>query len=557
MSKRIMGAFLLLIGAFLVCLSPTLATETNEKQSAYQKVKDYVSSTTPYREVLTPEGEFVVAFNEKIAEWVAKKLDKQLIGEIRRTLAPHLRIELNKRGFASAATRAVSGKTDETHYDAIWVRDSVWIYYSLLQDPERREDARRMLLALWDYYATDAQISRFENIIADPKLSKDPMAMPHIRFDANSPDLGDVMIDGKPETWNHSQIDAHGLFFTALAEAIEKNMVGPNDLSEKRLKVLSLYPLFLYRIGFEEYEDAGAWEEIQRRNTSSIALATRSIQAWKSVMYGSKASDEAELFRDRFDEFLKKDGGKSEIHSMWTEPMLGRLVDRGLAKVKYQLRLGGESPDYDPEDIHFRLADFALVVLIQPSPLEGLSEEEARKALLIIETLVRPAGILRYRNDSYQSGNYWIKDTSEEEKDKPSLTGDTSSANAFLWRLSKLIPDTEAQWFFDSLLVLARLHLAEITKDPKLKREDIYFATVHLKRALGQITGEMITADGKNVKAWQTPESINTAVIDGKRYYLPSPITPLNWAKAGLMMALTEYERVVMDKDLSKPAIED
>ncbi|MDD5436719.1 MAG: hypothetical protein PHX20_04155 [Candidatus Omnitrophica bacterium] len=513
--------------------------EDGSKEAAYAKVKAYVSSATPYKEVLSPEGEFIAVFNEEVSGWVKEKFDKALVKKIRSALAPYLRIDLTPRGFAPAAARALEGEKDTTNYDAIWVRDNVWVYYSLLRDPARREDAGKLLLALWDYYATDAQIARFENIITSPALAQDAMAMPHIRFDGKSPALDDVMAGGKPEVWNHRQIDAHGLFFTALGEAIEEGFVIAEDLTDKRLKVISLYPLFLKQIKFTSYEDAGAWEEIPRKNTSSIALATHSLQIWRRIMYSDNVA--LQPSRNRLNSFIEKTG--KETKEAWAEASLNALIKDGLGTVRYQLTLGGESPDYKPDDIHFRLADAALVVLIEPSPLEGLSEEEIRRSLLIVETLKRPMGILRYLHDSYQAGNYWIEKPSAVGADAPALTGDTSSANAFLWRLGKLIPDTEAQWFFDSLIALARLHLAKITTDPKLREQDLHFAAVHLKRALGQVTGRAITSDGKAVKAWQSPESINTVVIEGRRYYLPSPITPLNWAKAALSMALMEYEK--------------
>jgi hypothetical protein len=523
----------------------SLLTLAFTAKEGFDKVKAYLASNTPYNYVLTPEGEFVVVFNSDVAGWIKEKLDKKLITEIGQTLKPYLYIELDKRGFAPAAIRAIDGKTDETHYDAIWVRDNVWVYYSLLADLERKNDAKKLILALWDYYSTAEQIKRFEAVIAKPDLSTDQMAMPHIRFDGSSPDLGDVMIDGKPQVWNHRQIDAHGLFFTALAEAFSGGLLTDKDLTRERFKVLLLYPHFLERIKFTEYEDAGAWEELPRRNTSSIALATRSLEAWRGLVYGPK-EEKLGRFREKFD-VLMMEAGNPQAKDTWLENGFDALIKSGLERVKYQLKLGGESPDYNPDDIHFRLADMALMVIICPSTLDGLSENELRNVLLIMESLKRPAGFIRYNNDSYQSGNYWIK-TAETDKNAPALTGDTSSRDAFLWRLGQMIPDTEAEWFFDSLLALCRLRLAEITTDDKLRAEDLHAATIHLKRALGQITGDTITADGLAVRPWQSPESINTVVIDGKRSYLPSRITPLNWAKAGLSMALSEYERVAVDE---------
>lgn len=506
----------------------------------YQEVRKYLDARIPYKIILSPEGRFISVFKRQVEGWITKELDKETVAEIGRKLKPHLYISLNDQGFAPAATRATSGQKDDTNYDAIWVRDNVWVYFSFLKDPNRKGDAKKLLMALWDYYATDAQIQRFENIISNPSLKTDQMAMPHIRFNGSSPTLDDVMVDGKPQIWNHRQIDAHGLFFIALGEAFLNGSVQPEELTENRFKVLSLYPLFLKKIQFYDYEDAGAWEELPRKNTSSIGLATRSLQVWKQLLYQENNASVI-VFRKKFFTLLNK--ANANIQATWSKKNLQALENKGLHTVKYQLTLGGESPDYPPEDVHFRLADSALIFLIQPSPLDGLTEDEMRRILLIVDRLQRQFGILRYLNDSYQSGNYWIEPPSTD-KDNPALTGDTSSKAAFLWRLKQLIPDTEAQWFFDSLHVLVRLHLAKITKDKCLRQQDLYFATIHLKRALGQITGEnQITADGIKVESWNAPESINTIVINNDKRYLPSPIVPLNWAKAGLSMALFEYEK--------------
>ncbi|HEY9071231.1 MAG TPA: glycoside hydrolase family 15 protein [Candidatus Ozemobacteraceae bacterium] len=533
---------LTLFGMLLQAPMPVTA-EPGPAGGALALRKASISGPAVCRDVQAPEGVFIKVFNDTVAEWVARPLDAALVAEIRTALAPHLRIELTPRGFAPAATRTAEGEADTTNYDAIWVRDNVWVYYALARDPGRRIDARRLLLALWDYYATPVQVGRFEAVIADPSLALDQMAMPHIRFNGRSPTLDDVLVDGRPETWNHRQIDAHGLFFTALAEAASDGLLEPGDLNPARFRVLALYPRFLERISFDTYEDAGAWEELPRRNTSSIALATRSLQAWRKLL--DAKTGPACAFGEAFRARLGRLG--PEACAAWAPSFLASLIDRGMARVRRQLFLGGESPDYDPSDIRFRQADAALLVLIQPSPLEGLAETEQRAVLQIVQTLERPAGILRYDLDSYQAGNFWIRPPAENT-DQPSLTGDTSSNAAFRQRLSQLLPDTEAQWFFDSLCALARLHLAERTTDPRLRQQDLHRAAVHIKRALGQITGPALAADGRPVREWQTPESINTVVLAGRRLLFPSPITPLNWARAGLDLALREYARVAFGK---------
>lgn len=532
-----------LIPLFFLCFVASLFAASNEKTIAYEKVREYTASRQAFKYVLSAEGEFITVFNEEVTPWIQRKLDANLVAEIRKVLEPCLRIELNEKGFVSAATRQTSGAKDATNYDAIWVRDNVWIYYSLAGDLQRRDDAKRLILALWDYYSTPEQIARFKDIIAHPERATDAMAMPHIRFDSNSPSLADVTIDGKPEIWNHRQIDAHGIFFTALGEAFLCGLLNEADLTEARAWPLTLYPLFLAKIQFYAYEDAGSWEELPRKNTSSIGLATRSLQVWKSLIYGNVSGTTA--IRKKLKKLIDDKGAESV--SSWSMNSLEKLSGLGLKEVKRQLALGGESPDYSPTDIHFRLADAAMLALIQPSPLDGLTEDEMRKILLIVETLKRPAGILRYNNDSYQGGNYWIEKPNVFGENKPALTGDTSSQDAFLWRLSKLIPNTEAQWFFDSLVAMSRIRLARITKDQEQRRIDMTLAAIHIKRALGQITGKGITADGKPVDAWLVPESTNTVVIDGQEHYLPSPIVPLNWTKAALAMALREYEKAVAE----------
>lgn len=515
-------------------------------------VRNYLSKYTVCRNVLTPEGEFVVAFNPEVAQWIARPFDKGGIKKIRERLAPELNIELTPRGFARAADRDTGGKKDSTNYGAIWVRDSVWIYFALEDLTERRSDARKLLLALWDYYATEPQRERFDDIIAHPAHAADEMKVPHIRFDGSSPTLADVSVGGKPGMWNHKQNDAHGIFLIALADAVTKGLIGADDLTADRYAALMKFPAYFDAIKFETFEDAGAWEEIDRRNTSSIGLVTRSLQLWKSLLFTGTPQGSAAEFRRN----VLSRSGEADQHcaSCWCEAKMSSLIRRGMKTVRRQLALGGESPDYPPDDMCRRRADAYLIALIVPSALEGLLERDLRLVLQIVETLKRPAGILRYGNDSYQSGNYWIRKSGRSKKATGlTETGDTSSREAFLKRFKNFIPHTEAQWFFDSLLVLARLHLASITTDPIQKRQDIHLATIHLKRALGQITGSfearpLIATDGTPVRSFLTPESINTIVIEGKSFLLPSPIVSLNWAKASLSMALNRYERDIFGK---------
>ena len=96
-----------------------------------------------------------------------------------------------------------------------------------------------------------------------------------------------------------------------------------------------------------------------------------------------------------------------------------------------------------------------------------------------LEKLERPFGVIRYARDSYQSGNYWIKAPGSVKKDgAPALTDDASSDALFTARLANLMPDTEAQWFFDSKLAMIRAHMAKHERDPIMRQQDIFFRPI-------------------------------------------------------------------------------
>ena len=517
------------------------------------KITQFVAHHRTCTRVRAPEGEFVVVFNPEVAELIARPFTTATVRHIGTRFAPIMHITLTSTGYAQAADRVGGGTQDVTHYDAVWVRDSAWVYHALAEIRERAHDARTLILALWDYYATDAQRLRFDEIIGHPQRASDKMKVPHVRFDGRAPDLGDVLVDGIPQVWNHRQNDAHGLFLVALADAAIRGLVKVHDLTAARAAVLARFPSYFAAINFETFEDAGAWEEIDRRNTSSIALVTRGLQSWTTLLYEPPWGTGD--FAARFHTLMGAE--EASLARWWQESHLRLLSARGLAAVRQQLHAGGESPGYDPSDLRFRRADAALLFLLTPEPLAGLCESEMRRILDIVGTLQRPAGILRYEGDSYQSGNFWLRTATNRSYGRQRTpTDDASTIAGFKRRHAHFIPHTEAQWFFDSLLAQARLHLAAITGTEGMRQNDIHRAALHLKRALGQLTGNLsdaplIAADGTAIAPDILPESINTILVSGKRYLLPSPIAPLNWSKAALSMALTRFARIACDDTIA------
>lgn len=432
-----------------------------------------------------------------------------------RELGPSLALALveDEAGdfWIPAATRDVSGD-DPTHYDAVWVRDTVWGYWALL-DEDRSQEAHRVLRKLSRYFATPAQLGRLEALAKDPRAAFGPegaMAVPHIRFDGRSPAMADVQVAGKPQRWNHKQNDALALFFAAVMDALESGTWRWAALPAEERRALQLFPRYWDAVHFATMEDSGAWEEVERRNSSSIGLVTWALERALRV-------------------FPRVSPG------ILDEERTRKNIDEGYATLAKQLPF--ESPGYAKDDVRYREADAALLALIYPARLERLADTPFDSILETVERLVRPVGVIRYAGDAYQCAGYWADSM---QGDHEARTDDCSQPADFASRAAGRPKDTEAEWFFDSWCALAWLRRYESSgSDGDLGR-----AERHVARALRQRTLEnALGADGKRVPAQAFPESYNVVLTGEGRSYVPSPITPLNWAKASLAMALRALER--------------
>jgi hypothetical protein len=99
----------------------------------------------------------------------------------------------------------------------------------------------------------------------------------------------------------------------------------------------------------------------------------------------------------------------------------------------------------------------------------------------------------------------------------------------------------DAQWFFDSIIASINYSISLKSSDQKERRFYLKQGDVHLKRALGQLTGpNAMSASGEKVQALSLPESINTVNIAEYNFKaVPSPICPLSWATAAMKIALS------------------
>lgn len=430
---------------------------------------------------------------------------------IRRALGASLDFSLDGRGLARAADRVDADENDPTHYDAVWVRDSLWIYLALKAEPADAEKAKKLLLTIADYFASADQIARFDAVIDNPLILNTPegaMKAVHIRFDRKSPTFADVTENGRSQTWNHKQNDALGLFLDLFCRAVLAGGIAPGDLTPARVKMIERFPAYFAAIHFEAFPDAGTWEEIERVNTSSIGLVVSGLER---LALARKSFPDVKFSQ------------------------LNALIAKGYRTIFKQLAAGGESPSYPEEDPHFRKSDAALLNLIYPAELSRLHAADYAGIVRAVTKLAGDVGVKRYLGDSYQSGNFWFQSGTTE---------DTSSEGSFAERGAKFIPGSEAQWFFDSWFSVALTRLAKrYPKNPNYAVESVRY----LNRALAQVTGgtreaPVLGADGKPVPPLALPESYNTIVDrkSGARAYAPSPITPLNWAKATLRLALSQ-----------------
>lgn len=469
----------------------------------------------------------VIVHSDEVKKLIKHDYDaSQIVSLIEKTKETR-KLEVIHKPWGSfiLATNFSDNKTaEDTHYDAIWVRDSLWGYLALNTE-EMNGDSKKILLTLWDYFSTKEQSERLKVIIDNPSLindAKSQMLVPHIRFDSNSSHFSDVNENGQPQNWNHKQNDALGLFLDSVLNAIKQGQIEQKDWS-KGDRIASLVNMLKYLDAVEYYNmpDSGAWEEDERVNTSSIGAVTSAFENLLNML-DDKKNDNVQTFKSDLSDFAIT----NNYQQFLVRKNISELVDKGYKRIYTQLEMGGESPDYNKTHSKYRTADAALLSLIYPSNLSRLKSKDKEKILDIVETLAGTYGIKRYENDNYQSANFWY------ENIKTDVEVDSHNK-----RKENFIPSSEAQWFFDSWFATASFKLYNETQNKHYRDTGIRY----LNRSLAQITGKnMIGANGRNVPKNAIPESYNFLYKDGLFFAAPSPIIPLNWAKSSLTIMLQQ-----------------
>lgn len=508
----------------LFCSALTTASSFDYKQ--YENIdQTRIQTFLPANNIDSTLGPYhVFIHSDLIKNNIYHYYDYEKIKHLEKLTSPVRTLSLieGKTGtFIEAASFEDKDSASETNYNAIWVRDSLWGYLALQQEKGREQDARKVLLTLWDYMSSPAQITRMRDVIKDPSLIDGPdgqMRAIHIRFDGNSPDFADVYENGHPQPWNHKQNDALGLFLDTLIRAADSGKLIRSDWNRgSRMEAVVLLVAYLNRVRFYEMQDSGAWEEEERLNTSSIALVVSGLERLSEILVSQSDKKVPNFTHD-----LMSTASDMGMEQYLTSSSLGDMILQGYKRIYLQIGLGGESPDYQKNHVKYREADAALLNLIYPATLTRLTTQHKKQVLDIVRPLAGSYGIRRYFNDNYQSANFWFRDI------KTDVSEDTTKK-----RIEAFIPGTEAQWFFDSWYSMASALVYKETHDIYNYNQSIQF----MNRALAQITGDnMLGANGRSVPAMAIPESYNFIMNEGKVVAVPSPIIPLNWAKSSMSL---------------------
>lgn len=506
------------------------------EQSGFTELLNALKSWTPHRIEFAGGAEQpsypVFVHNSAILPLLKNRYDEASLDALFRATADARRIGTVKHpwgAFIQAASFASEDKGEATNYDAVWVRDSIWGIMALKADPATAGEARDVLLSLWDYMLTPPQRKRLADAIWHPTVldgENGQMLAVHIRFNSRSATFDDVEKNGKPQFWNHKQNDALALLLDATLAGIADATVTMDDLRRDK-RIESVVKLFAYleTQRFYAMEDSGAWEELARLNTSSVALAT---SAFAGLVRALRAGGE---FAVEFEKTARALG----VSRIGDAEHLSSVIDKGYERIFKQLAAGGESPDYPRDDPRYRESDAALLNLIYPANLDRLTLKDKYRIMELVEPLAGDYGVRRYADDDYQSGNFWFDDIKTDV-----------DPESFAERKKRFIPGSEAQWFFDSWCAVAWLRIHRDSSS----ETDLYRAMKHANRAFGQITGgtaehPLPGADGLPAPAFSLPESYNLIVNGNEMLPAPSPITPLNWAKASMTLMFKEFEDVI------------
>ncbi|MEO0647427.1 MAG: glycoside hydrolase family 15 protein [Cyanobacteria bacterium J06650_10] len=400
--------------------------------------------------------------------------------------------------FPAAAT----ADSENTGYKHVWVRDNVYVAYAHFMMGEYSV-AIAALTGLMTYFKKFG--FRFTDIINNPEMKEDVMKRPNIRFDGET--LSEV-----EEDWEHAQNDALGYFvwlYCKVASAVAINSLAM--LKKEESEMLLTFVAYFEAIRYWEDPDSGHWEEGRKLSASSIGPVVAGLKEVRSLLTSGKID-------------------LSQLNNQDSARLISPLIRNGEAALDEILPWECRTPASE------RRYDAALLYLIYP--LKVVTREQAATLLSDVkESLAGEYGIARYPYDSF-----WCRDF--QDLDKSIQTAKYTGREAWLAEHNRTVKrGEEAQWcIFDPIISAIYGEWFQASGDS----EYLALQTLHLNRALGQITGEgnvVLAGKGSNepveIPAYRCPELYYIQNDE----YVPNVSTPLLWTQANLCIALTLMER--------------
>lgn len=430
--------------------------------------------------------------NSSVSAYLKEKYDLAGLEDLWRFLSDNGTLDFLplENGLFSAA--AVGDRNAYTGYEAVWVRDNIYVACAHYLDGTATEEeiAIRVVRRLADFFHQERLA--FEHTISAGHAPISQMDRPHVRFDGQT-------LERIEQPWNHAQNDALGYFLWFFCKLVIENILEP---TAEEYSLLALFPLYFEAVHYWQDEESGHWEESPKVEASSIGVVVAGLRAMREMLAKNYLLD-----------YLKDHHGRTI-----SSELLDGLIDRGDRALTQILPY--ESRQSDNE----RRYDAALLFLAYP--LQAISEEQAEQIVTdVTENLQGKYGISRYKGDSFWCKNY--RDLPENIR-----TDVSEKREAWLAERDRSIAlGEEAQWcIFDSMLSAFYGQQYQQTEDFQLlERQTHYF-----NRAIAQLTSEDFS-----LGALKCPELYY--LQSGE--YIPNDATPLLWTQANLLTALKWMRR--------------
>lgn len=443
-----------------------------------------------------------------------------------------------KTGFIK--TSLINRKENPLMSDLIWITDSCHNMELIKQkDPKSCTEVLNKLAELYD-----GQQKSFDEIISNPGSYKHNKIWPN----ENQKGVGHCFIPEtkQPHKWYaKTRLESIGNYLQTAADIISGGFNGrkfgyksAEEIPQVVVNSIANCTKYLKSINYPRARSCGAWEEQTFVNslTSDTSIINQSMRDVMELMYKPTENKDLIKLRERILESKNgdvfKDKNSLEILLKEGEARIIEQPDMEVTRGDYSKKL----KDYEAK-AYERGEDSALSFMYQTETLnpKDVYKDSAKKLLLLKKlsnSLVRPNGAIRYRNDEYLNLDYHtLKNHWTDNKKR-----------------------NEAEWFLVSEISRAYGKIAKNLLDnvnktgtlsqnaKKLLSIAMNGQTEYINRSYARITPKGMTkSNGYRCPAYRLPEAYEAVSTKIGIKYVPGAHTPLTWAESSLYKASEEY----------------